>query len=538
MKRANPRMARGVRNINIENPKTNRDWLSRWRAYPHHFVEEALGIRKENGLEVSIQQRKALQDLGKMVFAKRKAGHLRKQGQPVPEEYKYWTSRSGISIRSGKGTGKDAFASWAIIWFLSLFENARIPCIGPGGDQLNKVLWPEIGKWIYKTNQDGNYCFIDCFRNVLKKDNKKIYHTEASVPGNEWFAFPKTVPNYVDEELVRNILGGQHEENMMLVIDEATGVPDPVIDAVENSFTKDNNFGLMIFNPNKASGYAYGSHYDEKLSQLWHPIHWNAEESDNVSKDHIEKQLIKYGSKENDNYRVYVLGEPPRGEDDSLIPFEWVQSAVNREVAYKEYPIYIGVDVAGGGADSTVYCVRQGSKVHEFQESFKLDTTNRCAEIMALVEKYDASAIMVDANGVGNSLAYELKHYFNPVYPVMVTESATSDRFNRLRCELWWRCRERFEKGLISIPPLDKLEEDLKTIKYDAFANKGKIVVEAKKDLKRRLGRSPDFADAMNLTFYIDERLGYKPVKKKIDPYRDSSYDRRRNSAGRTWMSY
>lgn len=522
---------------NIDNPKTTNDYLARWRIYPELFVYEALGINESNGLRISTQQGHALRELGKMSFAKRKAALLRKQRKEVPESYKYWTSRIGLSIRSGKGTGKDAFAAWAIIWFLSLFENARIPCLGPGGDQLNKVLWPEIGKWISKTNDEGKYCFTDSLRGLLKKDNKKIYNIGAENKGNEWFAFPKTVPNYVDEELIRNILGGQHEENMMVVIDEASGVPDAVIDSLENSLTMDNNFALMIFNPNKTSGYAYRSHFDESVKALWHTIHWNSEESDNVSPDHIDRQLVKYGSKENDNYRVYVLGEPPRGDDDSLIPFKWVQDAIGREVPYEEYPVYIGVDVAGGGADSTIYCVRQGSKVHLFKESYKIDTSSQCAEIMALVDEYDASAVMVDANGVGHGISFELQNYFSPVYPIMVTNSATDERFNRMRCELWWRCRERFEKGFISIPHNEKLEEDLKTIKYDAFAGKGKIIVESKRDLKRRLGRSPDYADAMNLTFFIDERLGFKPLKRKVDPYAEVHSSRGRGNS-RTWMSY
>src|SRR5574343_406287 len=53
----------------------------------------------------------------------------------------------GLSIMAGKGTGKDAWVSWAILWFMT-FPYPKIPCLSVSADQLNKVLWSEISKWL------------------------------------------------------------------------------------------------------------------------------------------------------------------------------------------------------------------------------------------------------------------------------------------------------------------------------------------------------------------------------------------------------
>ena len=80
-----------------------------------------------------------------------------------------------------------------------------------------------------------------------------------------------------------------------------------------------------------------------------------------------------------------------------------------------------------------------------------------------------------------------------------------SDKFMRLRDELWWRAREWLESKEVRIPNQNELIGDLTTPTYEMMST-GKIKVEGKADIKKRLPRSPDMADAFCLTFAVSDR--------------------------------
>ena len=74
----------------------------------------------------------------------------------------------------------------------------------------------------------------------------------------------------------------------------------------------------------------------------------------------------------------------------------------------------------------------------------------------------------------------------------------------RLRDELWWRVRTAFERGLISIPDDKELQNELMSIKYEPD-RQGRTVIQSKKKMRIEGVPSPNRADALMMTFYLQE---------------------------------
>ena len=130
---------------------------------------------------------------------------------------------------SGKGTGKDAFASWAILWFMTCFPYPKIPCISVSSDQLSKVLWSEISKWLSHS----------LVKDYFTLQNDKLFYKGApeEVRGKRWFAFPKAAnPKQTYDEQIET-LQGIHEDYVLEVCDEVSGVLDSVLRVLEENLT-------------------------------------------------------------------------------------------------------------------------------------------------------------------------------------------------------------------------------------------------------------------------------------------------------------
>ncbi len=501
--------------------KAIEELLEEWSRDAYKFVTEAIGAKK-----VSKQQRKFLEELSFLVNAKVKAGTEREKCTTRELEY---AQKKGISIMAGQGVGKDTSAAWAILWFLCCFPYPKIPCTAPTAHQLKDVLWAEISKWIRNSSKEG----VGLIDDIITWNAEKCYMNQTKKPGSEWFAVARTCNTKASAEEQAETLAGFHEDYQLIVIDEASAVPDPVFKPIEGTLTGICNMALVIFNPTRSTGFALRTHQADRRD--WVTLHWSAEESDLVTLDHIEYMKRKHGSDSN-VYRVRVLGLPPKSDDDALIKWDWIQDAVGREFVYDAgYMTKAGIDVGGGG-DKSIYLERRGYEVTEILENRSHDTmavTGWIAEQLRDLGDNDQS--FIDVVGIGRGPYDRLRELGMKVMGVNVSNSAVHpERFHRLRDELWWRMREAFEKGEISIPNDDELIGELSVIKFDDAT--GKIKVESKKDLRRRQLPSPNKADALCLTYYFEETLNtVKAVKDKwFDKYADA--ESRVQARDNAWM--
>ena len=468
-----------------------------WAESPERFVEEALGVKT-----VTTQQREGCEEMRRLVWGKIK----RAEGLPMSPEEEAAAPCIGLSIMSGQGTGKDAFLAWMILWFLVCFPFPKIPATAPSGHQLKDVLWSEINKWLRQSK----------IKSLLTWQAEKVFLTEQA--GREWFAVARTVNVKSSPEEQAETLGGFHADYMMIPVDEASGVPDPVFKPLEGTLTGKCNFIVLIFNPTRSKGVAVESQMKDRAR--YRCLRWNAEESEITNKDAIKASETKYG-RDSNFYRIRVLGLPPKTEKDTLIPWEWVEECIERDdiEPLDTDPVVLGLDVGAGG-DKSILLRRQGPKVFPLEEMDTPESEKLTGWALRRLAMYEPELTMVDTIGVGWGIEGNLRARSNrSILGVNVAEAAPDDeRFYRLRDELWWRVRTAFEQRMISIPRDDELIGELTSIKFEE--PNGKIKVESKKDMKRRGLDSPNKADALCLTFYYETSLLRAITARKRAPKR------------------
>lgn len=445
-------------------------------------------------------------EIGPAEFARETMGA--KPTEQQLEAGKALVARRRVSIRSGHGTGKSTFQAWAIIWFLSCYFPAKVPSTAPTSHQLEDVLWSELAKW-HRTMADR----LPALAGQLEWSAGAFRMKSAP---NESFAVARTSRPEKPEALQ-----GFHSENILFVIDEASGVADNVFEVAEGALSTDGAHVLMAANPTRNSGYFYDSHH--KMRASWACLHWNGEQSPMVSRDYIETMAKKYG-RQSSVYKVRVVGDFVDAPD-GVISLELCELAKIRDVGKTPIGNAVwGVDVARFGDDSSALAKRHGNiQIEPVKEWYDKDTMQTAGLIKAewdkTPEKQRPVAINVDVIGIGAGVVDRLRELGLPVCGINVAEAeAVNDRkdrqFNRLRDELWWKSREWLEARDCKLADDDETIAELTGPTYSILSN-GLIKVEGKDEMKKRGVKSPNRADAWNLTFAEIKLAGkkMKPIK-------------------------
>lgn len=412
-----------------------------------------------------------------------------------------------ISVRAGHGVGKSAFCAWLLIWHMVTRMPQKSICTAPTASQLYDSLFNEVKFWINKLPAPIKELFETTSEKVTLKAAPEASFISARTSSAER---PEA-------------LAGIHSENVLLIVDEASAVPEPVFESAAGSMSGENACTILIGNPTRGSGMFFNTHH--KLSSDWKTYHVSCLDSPRVSKDFVEQIKSTYGDASN-AYRIRVLGEFALRDDDTLIPAELVDSAMSRDVALdaKEPAIY-GLDVARFGDDRSVLCKRRGNVVTEFKVWQGLDLMQLTGAIVNEA-KVDAPAeICVDSIGLGSGVADRLRELGYTVRDVNVSESsAMNPTAAKLRDELWLSVKEWLNARACKLPKIDELRQELVAPTY-TFTSNGKVKVEGKAEMKRRGMRSPDLADALCISFAsVASRVGGrsprwvpgKPLKRGI----------------------
>lgn len=398
--------------------------------------------------------------------------------------------RRRLSVRSGHGVGKSTFMAWCVPWFLLSYFPAKVPATAPTGHQLSDVLWAEIAKWLTILNQRH-----PAIGNLLEWTSEKIYLKSNPM---ESFAVARTARPEKPEALQ-----GFHSDNILFLIDEASGVAENVFEVAEGALSTDGAFVVMAANPTRQSGYFFDSH--NRMRSSWATMQVNGEDCKRVSRQYIENMAKKWG-RQSPIYKVRVQGEFAAATD-GVIALELCEAALIREVERNKQPVIWGLDVARFGDDSTCLAKRGGNHLLEpCKEWFGKDTMQTAGLIKS---EYDWAnekphCINVDVIGIGAGVVDRLKELGLPVNGVNVAESPAVNsgkrQYSRLRDELWFQGREWLEALDCKLADDQDLVGELTTPKYDILSN-GLIKVESKDDLKARGIASPNRADAFLLTF-------------------------------------
>jgi len=398
-----------------------------------------------------------------------------------------------VTIRSGHGSGKTAFAAWSVLWFEACWYPTRIPCTAPTRHQLEDVLWPEINLWHGKMKQHWPE-FAACF-----KWGKERFSLTEDPEGS--FAALRTARKEAPEALqgfhMAAVGGG-----LLLIIDEASGVPEQIFESGEGSLSQPGAKVLMLSNPTRLSGYFYDSHH--RMRPSWWAIHADSINSPFQSDIFRNNAKRRYGE-QSAYYKVRVRGDFPPAEEDTVIPLHLADGAKMRDVI-NYGPRVWGLDCARFGHDRNALAKRWGNWQHAKIESWSsMDTMQTAGKVYRQWQDTPPHerpvAVCVDVIGIGAGVADRLAELGVPVLAVNVAEAASvSDRYVRQRDELWWLSREWLEALNSRLLEDEDLIAELTCIRY-SYTSDGRILVESKEDAKKRGIESPDLADAWNLTF-------------------------------------
>lgn len=405
-----------------------------------------------------------------------------------------------VTVRSPRGVGKTAeLAVLVLDTLLQTGGSCRVPCVAPVQASLRDILWPEIRRW-HKRLSDrwpllGSWIEIKADRVVA---------------GSDGFAQARTARKENPESMQ-----GFNHENLLFLIDEASGVPEEIFTAIEGSLSQRGSRIFLSSNPTRLDGYFYDTQMSDDLAALWKRVHVRLEDGPPTrdAAEFARSMAAKFGESSN-IYRVHVLGEFPLNDPDSFIPFDWVSSAVGRDVSDTGGRVIWGLDVGtrgldGGGGDRlpdrSSLAKRRGNRLLEKIKAWRgLDEMQTAGRV--LIEYQEAEVkpdtINVDVIGVGSGVVARLKELGLPAVGVNVAESApTQEKYYKLRDELWGRAREWFERRDCVMPEDDDFLGEITTVKWGKPTSDGKTLVERKVDMKKRLKHSPDLADAFCLTF-------------------------------------
>ena len=395
-----------------------------------------------------------------------------------------------MSVKSGHGTGKSTTASWAMLWFLLLRFPNKVVVTAPTSSQLFDAMYAECRRWVNELPKE-----LQQLLNV-KSDRIEL----VSAP-SEAFISCRTARAETPEALA-----GVHSDHVLLIVDEASGVPEQVFEAAAGSMSGHSATTLMLSNPTRSSGTFFESH--NRMAESWWTRTWSCIDSPLVSDEFVDEMRLRYGEESN-AFRVRVLGQWPLADDNTIIPFHLVESAQHRDVeVYEDSKIVWGLDVARFGNDATALCKRQGSVITEVRSWRGLDLMQTCgrvvAEYNALPPSKRPSELLVDSIGLGSGVVDRLRELDLPVRGINVSESPSmGDTYMNLRSELWFKAKAFLEERGCKIPKDDQLLSELTSVRY-SFTSSGKMKAESKDEMRKRGLGSPDLADAFCLCMASD----------------------------------
>lgn len=414
------------------------------------------------------------------------------------------------AVRGPHGLGKTALSSWVILWAMSVFEgDVKVICTASAWRQLRYYTFPEARKWASQGRWHKLGMQMRRGKEVLELSIKLRNNKEAFAVASDNEAF----------------IEGAHASNLIYVFDEAKAIPVPTWDAAEGAFSTGNCYALAISTPGETSGRFYDICTRKPGYEDWKTRHVTIEEAiaaGRIRQEWVDARKHQWG----ENSAVYknrVLGEFDDSGEDNVVPLSWAEKAIERwyeKNGKGEGRTAWGVDPAYKGEDKTTIAKMVGRVVEKIEAHAKEDTIQTAGRVASQADK--ESVIAVDVIGVGAGVYDQLRAQRFRVLPVNVSHKAETNngkpmtdvsgevKFINLRAAIWWLLRDALDPNgddPIALPPdrEDILIGDLTAPKYE-YTAAGAIKIESKDDLRERIGRSTDYADAVGLALYAATR--------------------------------
>lgn len=402
-----------------------------------------------------------------------------------------------IAVSSGHGVGKSALISMITHWAMSTCVDCKVLVTANTERQLLTKTVPELSSWFRRAINAHWFKVTATAVASSDKSHERTWRMDAipwSLSSTESFA-------------------GLHNKGRRIVVifDEGSAIEDKIWEVVEGAMTdKDTEILWLAFgNPTRNHGRfreCFGKYQDR----------WVRKQIDSRTVEGTNLALFSewesdYGL-ESDFFKVRVKGEFPRAGSMQFIPSDLVEAARKREPeSGLKDPLIIGVDVARFGDDATVICMRRGrdAKSMPWIKLRGVDTMGVAARVADLYHQYRPDQIFIDGGGPGGGVIDRLNQLKVPVIEVQFGGAADRGQISQdgavkyanKRAEMWGNARDWLKRGMI--PDESELASQLTGVEYGYVMREGqdKILLESKKDMKKRGLSSPDEADSLCLTF-------------------------------------
>lgn len=472
-----------------------RERIKKWRENPVEFAVDNFGIQPDEW------QVEAMMALGGKFNPKRR-----------------------LCMKACTGPGKSATLAWMgwhrLVCFADHGEHPKGAALSITKDNLQDNLWAELAKWQHRSN------FLQAAFTWTKSTIYANDHPET------WFLSARSFAKDADAEAIGRALSGLHSKFPFILLDETGDMPTPVGRAATQIFTGDPIDAAIIQagNPTSTAGLLYDSC---TKSNSWDVITITADPKDpkrtpRVSVEHANEMIDTYG-RENPWVMATVLGLfPPTGFNALLGPEE-VDESMRRHYdtgSIAHAPVVLGGDVARQGDDESALARRQGLMAYPIRTMRIPDTMLVASQFIQEFNLHQADGMFVDeTGGYGAGVVDAMRQLGSDVVGVQFSSKPNDYRYFNKRSEMFFELAKWVKSGG-ALPKDDKLKEELCAITFVYQGDKFRIV--EKELIKDVIGRSPDRADALALTFAF-------PVSKRSPFARSASrdhdpYDFKRNS--------
>ncbi len=405
-----------------------------------------------------------------------------------------------LAIASGRGPGKSALVAWLALWGMSTQIGSTTIVTANTESQLLSKTWPELGKW--HTLAENGHWFVRS-ATTLKPSGWFGYSVKETLGIDIGYYYVQA--QLWSEENPDAFAGAHNEHGMVLIMDEASGIPKPIWTVSEGFFTEPIylRFWVAFSNPRRPQGEFYECFH--KNRDFWNTRNIDSRDVEGTDKAIYQKIIDKNGE-DSDEARVEVKGQFPRTGSNQLIGYATAVEASRRYMKIEDVAgsaKILGVDVARYGDDKTVLFKRQGLISFEPAEFSKLDNMTIADIVAGEIERWGADAVMIDVGG-GQGVIDRLRQLGWNVFEVDSGASAERKHlYLNKRIEMWDKMSDWLQSGGV-IPNHQRLLDDLSTPTYKFTPTSNKKVLESVDSIKERNLPSPDFASALAFTFAYD----------------------------------
>lgn len=388
-----------------------------------------------------------------------------------------------VSVASAMGTGKTFLAAALSLWWFVTRGDSKVVVTANTGDQLRNTLFPYIRRLAVQSK----------VHSWLDAQATAIYLKGETERGGA----QQLIWNEANPDASR----GAHAESLLIIVDEASGVADIILDNLDSTLTQSENKILLFSNPSRNSGYFFNTFSDPRYAN----IRLTFENSRWTNKEHGEQLIAKHG-RDSDIVRVNLFGEFPLHSSYTILSTSEIDNLLSPPEDSVGQAI-IGVDIGGGG-DKTVWAVRKGMTITALEEASTpseeqiIDITKR------LIAKHSAVAVNIDETGIGYFIPKNLRKQIKGVEITGVNfgEASPEEDCKNMRAYLYKRLKDLVGEGL-RMGRNDNVRSQLIATEY-GYDDRGRWQLVSKEKIIKAIGHSPDELDAIVLTC--------APIKKRL----------------------